>query len=164
MVPLNIARFAFPDFKTIEILFCDKPTGSWATGVRWVFFNGEAIWLQGPAQQWFEPETLAEIRRCHAILAAHRDAFTTLRPEPLIGTEVGGAFANRFPVEGKTVYTLLNTRHRTVRGPILRLPHDPAAAYHDAWHDRPATVTRCGSWDLVSTELGPHGAGCIVVQ
>ncbi len=42
-VPLNTVRFALPDFKTIEILYCDKPTGSWATGVRWVFFNGEAI-------------------------------------------------------------------------------------------------------------------------
>ncbi|MBE3069962.1 MAG: hypothetical protein IMZ66_06975, partial [Planctomycetes bacterium] len=38
--PLNVARFAIPTFKTIEILYCDKPTGSWATGVRWVFFNG----------------------------------------------------------------------------------------------------------------------------
>lgn len=164
LVPLNMARFAFPDFKTFEILFCDAPTGSWATGVRWVFFNGEALWLQGPAQQWFAPGTLAEIRRCHALLTTYRDAFTSLEPEPLVATEMGGVFANRFPTASKTVYTLLNTRHRTLRGPMLRLPHDPTATYHDAWHDRPAHVTRAGDWDLIATELGPHGVGCIVVK
>jgi hypothetical protein len=30
-----------------------------------------------------------------------------------VNREVGGVFANRFPVEGKTVCTLLNTRHCT---------------------------------------------------
>jgi hypothetical protein len=86
-VPLNSVRFALPDFKTIEILYCDKPTGSWATGVRWVFFNGEAIWLEGSATEWFEPQTLEAIRRCYAILHEHRDAFT----HELI--EAGGVFS-----------------------------------------------------------------------
>lgn len=161
-VPLNLARFALPDLKTIEILFCDKPTGSWATGVRWVFFNGEAIWLEGPAETWFEPETRAEIRRCYAILREHRDAFTGLDPEPLVPTQLAGVFANRFTAGGKTIYTLYNTRHRTVRGPVLRVPHRDGAEYEDAWHGRPADVRRDGQDDVLSTELGPHGAGCLV--
>ena len=152
MVPLNVARFAFPDFKTIEILYCDKPTGSWATGVRWVFFNGEAIWLEGKADEWFEPETRAEVRRCHAILREHRDAFTTLAPEPLVPTERAGVYANRFPAAGKTVVTLYNARHRTVRGPVLRLPHREGATYYDAWHHRPAEVVRDGD-----DRRDPHG-------
>ncbi len=163
-VPLNVARFALPDFKTIQILYCDKPTGSWATGVRWVFFNGEAIWLEGPGAEWFEPETREEIRRCYAILREHRDAFTSLEPEPLVPTELGGVWAHRFPSPGKTVYTLYNTRHRTVRGPVLRLAHRDGASYYDAWHNRPAAVTRDGPDDLVHLEVGPHGAGCLVVS
>jgi hypothetical protein len=164
IVPLNVTRFALPDFKTIQILYCDKPTGSWATGVRWVFFNGEAIWLEGPADEWFEPETRAEIRRCYAILHKHRDAFTTLQPEPLVPTERGGVFANRFPVSGKTVYTLYNARHSTVRGPVLRLPHDDGVRYFDAWHERSAEVTRDGGDDVISTTIGPHGVGCVIVE
>ncbi len=174
LVPLNIARFAFPDFKTIEILICDKPTGSWATGVRWVFFNGEAIWLEGPAAEWFEPETRAEIRRCYRILRKHRDAFTSLEPVPLVPTEMGGVWANEFPaapskaknqppVDSKTLYTLYNARHRTVRGEVLRLPHREGATYYDEWHQRPATVRRAGAHVYLATELGPHGAGCLVV-
>jgi hypothetical protein len=87
--PLNVARFAIPTFKTIEILYCDKPTGSWATGVKWVFFNGEAIWLEGPAAEWFEPETREAIRRCYAVLHRHRDAFTSVKPAALVDLEIG---------------------------------------------------------------------------
>ena len=197
LVPLNIARFAFPDFKTIEILFCDKPTGSWATGVRWVFFNGEALWLEGPAATWFEPETRAEIRRCYRILRKHKDAFTSLEPVPLVPTEMGGVWANEFPVRragtpdagasppsvptlehrderggakktpdvfSKVVYTLYNARHRTVRGPVLRLPHREGARYYDEWHQRPAILRRDGDSVLLATELGPHGVGCLVMH
>jgi len=170
LVPLNLARFAFPDFKTIEILFCDRPTGSWATGVRWVFFNGEAIWLEGPAEEWFARHTRAEIRRCYRILRKHRDAFTGLTPVPLVPTETGGVYANRFTARGKTVYTLYNARNRTVRGVVLRRLHSgphplpDGVRWYDEWHERPAAVRREAEGDAVSTELGPHGVGCLVAS
>ncbi|NUQ63492.1 MAG: hypothetical protein HUU20_13520, partial [Pirellulales bacterium] len=162
--PLNLARFAVPDFKTIEILYCDKPTGSWATGVKWVFFNGEAIWLEGPADEWFEPETRQAVRRCYGILRKHRDAFTTLRPMPLAPTLAAGVFANAFPIDGKTVYTLYNARHRTVRGEVLRIPAAESSAIHDEWHAKPAQVRRDGTEAVVTLEIGPHDVGCIAVE
>jgi len=161
-VPLNTVRFALPDFKTIEILYCDKPTGSWATGVKWVLFNGEAIWLEGPAAEWFEPETREAIRRCHAILRKHRDAFTTLEPLPLIPTAMGGVFANAFPARGKTVYTFYNARHRTLRGEVLRVASPAGATWYDECHGRPATVRREGAAAVLSLEIGPHDVGCVV--
>lgn len=163
-VPLNLTRFAIPSFKTIEILYCDKPTGSWATGVKWVFFNGEAIWLEGPATEWFEPETRDAVRRCYRLLREHRDAFTTDRPLPLVPTLAGGVFANAFPTQGKTVYTLYNSRHRTVRGELLMLPWRDGAVCEDAWNGSPANVTRRGDQAVVSLELGPHDVGCLVLR
>ncbi len=163
-VPLNLTRFALPDFKTIEILYCDKPTGSWSTGVKWVFFNGEALWLEGPAAEWFEPETRATIRRCHAVLRAHRDAFTSPAPIPLVPTEAGGVWANAFPAPGKTVYTLYNARHSTVRGELLRVPAQPGARLRDEWNGRPALFRREGGEAIVSLELGPNDVGCLVVE
>ena len=162
-VPINLFRFAIPTFKTIEILYCDKPTGSWATGVKWVFFNGEAIWLEGPAKTWFRPATRRAIRQCYAILRKHRDAFTTRQPVPLVATELGGVFANAFPTAGKTVYTLYNARHRTVRGELLRIPHRQGATYYDEWHARPATIRRDGGDAIIALDLGPHDVGCLVV-
>ena len=164
LVPLNLVRFAIPSFKTIEILYCDKPTGSWATGVKWVFFNGEAIWLEGPAAEWFEPETRQAIRDCHRILRKHRDAFTTLEPIPLVPTELGGVFANAFPIPGKTVYTFYNSRHRTLRGEVLRTPHAAGTAYYDEWRQRPAHVRIEGPDAVISMEIGPHDVGCLVIE
>jgi len=161
--PLNAFRFAVPTFKTIEILICDKPTLSWATGVKRIFFNGEAIWLEGPAAEWFEPQTREAIRRCHAVLSRHRDAFTTDNPAAMVPTRMGGVFANAFGVPGKTVYTLYNARSRTVRGEVLALPWQEGATYHDAWNDRPAAVRRQGAQALITLELGPNDVGCVVV-
>jgi hypothetical protein len=163
-VPLNLVRFALPTFKTIEILYCDKPTGSWATGVKWVFFNGEAIWLEGPAIEWFEWETREAIRRCHSILRRHRDAFRSDSPTPLVPTLQGGVFANAFPVPGKTVYTLYNSRHRTVRGDLLALPWEKGMTFEDAWQGKPAVVRRVRGSAVVSGEIGPNDVGCIVVN
>jgi len=161
-VPISLFRFAVPDFKTFEILVCDKPTGSWATGVRWTFFNGEGLWLEGPADEWFTPDTLAVIRKCHAILRRHREAFTSLECVPLVSTLVGGVWANYFPADGKEVWTLYNARHRSVRGPVLEAPHREGWIWHDAWHDRPAQCANDGPLDRVATEIGPHGVGCLV--
>ena len=163
LVPLNLARFAFPDFKTIEILVCDHPTGSWATGVKWVFFNGEALWIEGPPD-WFEPETREAIRRCYRILRKHKDAFTSLEPVPLVPTEMGGIWANKFPVQGKTVFTLYNSRHRTVRGELLRVPHTEGATYYDEWNQRPASFRRLGGDAAIALEIGPNDVGCLVVE
>ena len=161
-VPLNLFRFAVPDFKTIEILYCDKPTGSWATGVKWVFFNGEAIWLEGKADEWFAPQTRVTIRHCCRILREYRDAFTTLEPVPLVPTEMGGLFANAFPAEDRTVYTFYNSRHRTVRGRVMRLPHDEGTVYHDAWHDRPAVVEPAGPTRRISCRAGQQAIPIVV--
>ena len=163
LVPLNLTRFAFPDFKTIEILVCDHPTGSWATGVKWVFFNGEALWIEGPPD-WFEPETREAIRRCYRILRKHKDAFTSLEPVPLVPTEMGGVWANKFPVPGKTVYTLYNARHRTVRGEVLRIPHAEGAAYFDEWNQRPVSFRVLGGEAAIALEIGPNDVGCLVVE
>jgi hypothetical protein len=162
--PLNIARFAFPDFKTFEILICDQPTGSWATGVLWTFFNGEGIWLEGPAREWFRPRTLEAIRKAHAILREHRDAFmgTACTPWPLVKTLARGIFANSFNSPDKEVFTLWSSHPVTYRGPVLELPERRTA--FDAWNGRklePRPLPR-GKFEL-SVEIAPRGVGCIVV-
>ncbi len=161
-VPLNLYRFALPDFKTFEILICDKPTGSWATGIRWAFFNGEGLWLEGPAEEWFEAQTRAEIRTCHAVLRRHKDAFTSDCPVPLVPVLMGGVCANYFPRQDKEVWTLYNSRHHTVRGEVLRTAHRSGWSWQDAFQDRAASVRTEEGYDVVTTAIGPQGVGCLV--
>ncbi|HOZ45386.1 MAG TPA: DUF6259 domain-containing protein [Candidatus Hydrogenedentes bacterium] len=161
-VPINLFRFAVPDFKTFEILICDGPTGSWATGVYWTFFNGEGIWIEGEASKWFSADTRAAIRRCHAVLREHRDAFTSGDVEPLVATAAGGILANHFAVDGKEVWTLYNTRHRTYDGPVLRVPSRSGWRWHDAWNGAVPRVDVNDGADTISTTIAPHRVGCLV--
>jgi len=119
LAPLHAPRFAIPSFKTFEILVCDHPMGSWSEGVKWTFFNGEGIWLEGPATTWFEPRTRTAVRRCHALLRRYRDAFCSDAPVPLVPTKTPGVLGNRFPGREATVLTLYNARHRAV---VARVP------------------------------------------
>jgi hypothetical protein len=160
-VPLNLYRFVIPSFKTIEILVCDKPTADWAAGPARVFFNGEAIWLEGPSTEWFAPATRAMIRRCHGILKAHEEAFASDDATPLVPTLAAGIHANRFVGPGETVYTLYNARHTSYRGPVLALPEGFTGDVLDAWHGDQRLIP---SGRGIEVELAPLSVGCIVVR
>lgn len=160
--PLNLARFVVPGFKTIEILVCDKPTADWVSGVEASFFNGEALWLEGPAEEWFAPATREAIRKRHAVLRAHEDAFASDDVTPLVPTLAEGIFANRFASAGETVYTLWNARHATWEGPVLALPEGEGDRVVDLWNgDAPLTL---GEGRSVSVRLEPLSVGCVVVR
>jgi hypothetical protein len=163
-VPLNSRRFAIPDFKTIEILVCDQPTGSWASGPLWVFFNGEAIWLEGPAAEWFGEQTRANIRRCHAILKKHQDAFASDDVTPLVPTLAPGVYANRFESADEIVFTLYNARHTTLEGPVLSVPEGASGAVLDEWNGGEARRSDSPAGRAIETRIGPLGVGCIVVR
>ncbi len=161
-VPINLFRFAIPSFKVFQILVCDKPTASFASGVAATFFNGDGLWLEGPAAEWFRPRTLAMIRRCHRILRDHRTAFTCHQPEPLVPTVAPGVFANRFDGPDETVFTLYNSASVSYSGPVLRLRRIRGATYTDAWHGRTLRPAIAGDRAVLSVNLGPRSVGCII--
>jgi hypothetical protein len=163
LVPLNVPRFTYPWLKAFEILVCDHPMGGWTEGVKWTFFNGEGIWLEGPADSWFRPETLATIRKCHAILRAQRDAFSSLRVTALVDTGVPGIYANRFQKGHKTVYTLYNARHRTFRGTIPGPRWGQVLRARDLWNERELTPQQDGLITRFAVEIAPRGVGCLLV-
>jgi len=160
-VPLKLFRFAFPDFKTFEIIACDRPTGSNVEAVKQVFFNGEGLWLQGEPNAWFTPATLQAIRKCMGLLREHRAAFTSDDVEPLVPTLVGGVFANRFRAPDETVWTLYNANPLTVRGPVLSVRHEPRARYLDLWNARELEPRVADGEAVISLEIGPHDVGMV---
>ncbi len=161
-VALNMTRFALPDFKTFEIIACDAPLNDDRQAVKRIFFNGEGIWLEGIAEDWFTPETRATIGKTHRILRRYRNAFTSLDAVPLIPTRHRDILANRFSAPNETAWTLYNAAYHTVRADVLAIDHVPGATYRDAWNDRPIQPTTRGNQDVISLELGPRDFGCIV--
>lgn len=161
-VPVRLGRFAFPDFKVLQIIVCDHPTGSNEEAVKQVFFNGDGYWLQGEPESWFTPEVLALLRKCIAILREHADAFTSDDCEPLVPTLAEGVFANRFSSDRKTVWTLYNANWKSVNGEILAVPHIEGARYFDAWNGREIAPRIVGKIAYLSLTIEPHSVGCVV--
>ena len=160
-VPLKLFRFAFPDFKTFEIIVCDRPTGSNVEAVKQVFFNGEGLWIQGEPESWFTKETLEAIRKCMGLLREHRDAITSDDVEPFVPTLVGGVFANRFGSGRKVVWTLYNANPLTVRRPVLEVEHIKGARYLDLWNGREIRPRVEGGRAIISLTIGPHDVGMV---
>lgn len=135
---LNLYRFVFPDFKTFEIIVCNKALGSNIKALKRIIFNGEGIWLQG-MKEWFSEEVLSYIKKYHKIIKNNIDCFTTLSPEPLFPTLIEGVYANMFPSqkEGKkkVIWTIYNTNSFMVEGEIISVEYVKGAIYKDIWND-----------------------------
>jgi len=164
VAPLKLFRYAFPDFKNIEILNCDNPTATWATGVRWAFWNGEGLWLEGKADEWFAPQTRRAIRDCHRVLREHRDAFAGDCAEPLAPTLAGDIYANVFRGAQETAYTILNARPETYGGEVIAVAHRPGMRYFDAFAQREIKPRIVAGQARLSLTIAPEGVGCIVCR
>ncbi|MCL6520022.1 MAG: DUF6259 domain-containing protein [Armatimonadetes bacterium] len=161
---INLTRFALLDFKTFEIIVCDKPLGDRLTAVRQIFFNGEGIWLEGPADKWFAPQVLAFIRKMHKVMRKYEDCFTSLSPVPLVPTGQKLVFANKFPAKERTLWTLFNANYSTVRGELLAVEHTPGAKYYDVWNGRELKPRIVGEIAYLTLEIGPRDVGCVVKE
>jgi hypothetical protein len=76
-------------------------------------------------------------------------------------TQRRGVYANRFPGQARTLWTLWNARYQTVRGTVLAVPHHEGATYRDEWNDRDLTPALRDRQAILSLELGPQSIGCI---
>lgn len=163
---LNLVRFAVPDFKTIEIIVCDRPLGDNLEALKRIAFNGEAIWLEGTPELWFDERTLYFLWAMHAVLTAYVDCFTSLHPEPLVPTLWQGLWANRFPSDDgkRCVWTLYWTGPRTLSGELIAVPHRSGARYREEWQGRRLKVRRDGAQDVISAYIHPHEVLVIAQQ
>jgi hypothetical protein len=159
--PIHLTRFALPDFKTIELV-SEAGLKDNLAAVRATFFNGEGLYLSGNTSL-FSPGCLALIRKTHALLREHIDAFTSLDPTPLVSTLNPAVQVNRFPGRRSVVWTLLHTGAAPVDGPVLRVPHRVGSRYLDAWKGRSLTPAITGDGFVVlSLPLNARDAGCVV--
>lgn len=160
--PIHLTRFALPDFKTIELLSEQGLQDGNLPGARAAFFNGEGLYLSGNAST-VSGDALALIRKTHALLREHADAFTSLDPMPLIPTLSESVCANRFPAGRKVVWTFFNAGTKPFEAAVLRIPHPVGARYRDAWNGiglKP-TIMEDGSAEL-HLKIGVGDVGCVV--
>jgi hypothetical protein len=134
--------------------------------VRRVFFNGNGLWIEGRADEWFTPKTRAEIARLHRVLHEHRDAFTSSHPVALVPTLRAGVLVNEFPADdgNKSVYTIFNSNYGSVGGEILSVPHSDETVYLDAFAQKTLQPTIAGRHAILTMDMKPRDVACIVVK
>lgn len=163
---VNLVRFAYPDFKILEILHIDKAVGNDQEGVKHIFFNGEGIWIEGPLNDpgWFPEEIRATIRKTYAILSENKDAFNSNDAIPLVPTLNSSIHANYFPGKNKKVWTLFNINNTCFSGDIISIPHTKGATYYDAWNQQEIfPVYRKGN-AIISLKIEGRDVGCVIQQ
>ncbi len=163
-VPVNLARFGLPDFKTFQLLTQDEPLADDVEGVRFSFFNGEGQRLMGYLEDddWFADETLDEIARAWQVLREHRAAFTSDAPVPLVRTEQEQVHANLFPSQDERLWTLYNAGDEAVSGVLLQADALPGDSWSDCWKGGALSPDEVQGMAQVELELGAGEVGCVV--
>ena len=131
------------------------------------FFSGSGmlVWenVFGTWNPWGAQDR-ATLRRLAPILRLFAANLTADQWEPFVPTLVPGVYANAWPGEGGTVYTLLNRTGRLVREPVLRLPGSPVGELFDLWRGRRLRPQPAGDALEVALRLGPIGCVARVTE
>ncbi len=159
--PVNMTRFALPDFKTFELV-SEAGIGDNLPAVRAAFFNGEGLYLSGRTSTQFSPACLELIRKTSGLLRQHAEAFISEAPEPLVATLNPMVYANHFPARSEEAWTLFNAGPDAVQGPVLRLPHIDGAVYRDAWRDTLLQPRTLGGEDEITMQIPANGVTMLV--
>lgn len=155
---VHVHRFAFPDFKLLPITSGGSLSHGIWDGLRYSMFNGAAIYSLSHGH---DPGAFALIRQANAVLRGHEDAFLTRTPEMFVPTLAEEVYANRFPGERETVWTLWNGRWQSFAGPVLRIPHVEGATYRDLWNDRELTPRIEDGQAVIEQSLGARNIGVV---
>ena len=84
--------------------------------------------------------------------------------EPFYPTRTFGVFASRWPLNGQTVWTLINRNEYNVSGPQLSVPFHEGARYYDLYHGVELQGQREGDLLVLSFPLEAHGFGAVLAD
>ena len=129
---------------------------------KFIFWNGEAEY----DSFWDLLESDGNDFTCKAygIKKKYADCFSSDSPEMLIETKSPAICMNKFPGDGRTVFTVYNRAYRTYRGAALTVPHVEGARYYDVWGDRELDVKIEDGYAEIYLEIGAQDIGCICVE
>ena len=156
----DMYRFAFPKIVQLNLPMAMRNL-SWHPQ-KFIFFNGEAIY----DSLWDLEESAGHDFTCKAygLKKKYADCFSSDTPESMVDTLSPAICANRFPGNGRTVYTIYNRAYTTYRGKILRVKHTDGATYYDAWNGEPLKVEIKDGYAEIYLDIHAQSMGCIEVS
>jgi len=133
--------------------------------LQYIFFNGigynawENVW--GIWNQ-FTPRDAESLRRIAHVERHFAPAMVSMDWRPYERTLQAGVFASRFPVEGYTVWTVVNRNEYIVDGEQLAVPHAEGTRYYDLWNGVALEPRMEGGRAVLGMALEGRGFGAVL--
>ena len=133
--------------------------------LQFAFFNGEG-W-ESWENVWgiwngVTPRDGEATRRMATIERAVAPFFSSTGWEPFYPMHMYGVFASRWPLEGRTVWTIVNRNEYDVAGRQMTVPAEDGVRYFDLYHGVELTPERDGKEAVLSFPLEAHGMGAVM--
>jgi len=161
---LDIRRFAFPEFKTFDVILTQVPwkDGNWSLG-KFPFFNGNSYFHRVDEGKDGDEEALKMFRTIRSLQNEYKLEFSSKDVEPFVTTLYPNIFANRFSTSTRDVYTLFNANFRTANGILLKVRYKPGSRYKDVWNNRELEISEIkDGLAALRIEIGPRSVICVV--
>ncbi len=146
---------------------CDRWNLSKTDNLQYAFFNGvgyeswENIW---GIWNGITPRDGEAIRRVAKIERATSDFLVSPDWQPYAPMLQYGVYASRWPLNGQTLWTIVNRTQYDLSGPQLRIPANPNLRYFDLWNGKEITPQVNGDFAILSFPLEAHGYGAILAS
>ncbi|HUI11667.1 MAG TPA: formylglycine-generating enzyme family protein [Bacteroidota bacterium] len=133
--------------------------------LQFAFFNGvgweswENIW---GIWNGITPRDAEATRRVASLERAVAPFLVSRDWEPAFPMLRYGVFASRWPLKGRTVWTIVNRNHYAVEGPQIELPAGGSTRYFDLYHGTELVPERRGDRIVLSFALEPSGYGALL--
>ncbi len=133
--------------------------------LQFAFFNGEG-W-ESWENVWgiwngVTPRDGEATRRMATIERAVAPFFASAGWEPFYPMHLYGVFASRWPLQDRTVWTIVNRNEYDVTGRQMSVPAEDGVRYFDLYHGVELTPEREGNQGVLSFSLEAHGMGAVM--
>ena len=165
---IDLMRFLVPSFKQIQLVQYNayNEVNGWDL-LKFPFFNGQGYWFHcgiGGDDQ-YNRESLEYLTKVFTVMHEYIDCFSSEKCEALLPSLHPAVFINRFDGDGRSAYTVSNRWYKTIRTPVMEVPHRNGTRYIDAFTGREIQweETSAGT-ALVSVPVGPHDVACVIAE
>ncbi len=158
---IDLYAFLFPNLRLYALDLYQKGNEVFELidDLKCTFFNGECRnCLENEAGDY------EVVRKYTEIISANEDCFQGSDKTPLLKTDNGEFYVNRFvnAEKSKTIYTFLNRNSKDVKGVILPKP-EGEVIYYDLWNNVRLTPVETESGIYLDVTVGTNDVGAVAV-
>ncbi len=154
----DIYRFAFP--KIVQLILPMAMRHLTWQPLKATFFNGEAIY----DSFWDVEETRGRkfMAKSFHIKKEYADCFSSDNPETMIESCHDSVCVNKYPGDGRCMYTIFNRGYHTYEGAVIKVPYKEGTKFYDVWNECDAHFTVKDGYAYVESRVIAQSTGAIV--